>query len=296
MTENEGHRRGFWEVLGVRTSEGFFASLPDLLPEGSILCMEETSMDRGLRLFLEENAEAPGREIERGTSVPRAKQHHVQVRPDRMAEVQDYADRLAEPEICDHVHAYHGEDLLIEWYDAWSDPLLVSRSIPGKKMAVLCRRVGAASVPRPFTPGEIRDATPKGFSRRYRVSGPEGVEGYREWTVLEADKKGAKIENRELTPDLSPMGKPSVGRSKWTELQSHATFPANSTTIEDVEHETPSGKYPCLLYTVFGEDDGVGVLHRFWFARTLPGAPVEFESLRDGELVFRHTLVETTSA
>jgi hypothetical protein len=295
VTEADRHLRGFWEILGLRKSDGFFASLPDLLEEGAVLCLEETSMDRGLRLFLEENAVTPGRTMDRGTVSPPPRQHHIPVRPELMAEVQDFADRIAEPEVCDHLHAYRGEDLLIEWFDAWNDPLLLSRAVPGKKVAVLCRRVGVTHVPRPFTPAEIRDAMPVGFARRYRVTGPEGVEGYREWKVLEADEKGARIEHRELTPDLSPMGEPSIGRSEWTELQSHATFPANATTIEDVEHETPAGMFPCLLYTVFGEDSGVGVLHRFWFARTLPGAPVEFESLRDGELMFRHTLVETSA-
>ena len=176
-------------------------------------------MDRGLRLFLEKNAETPGREIERGTTLPRPRQHHVQVRPDRMAELQDFADRIAEPEVCDHLHAYRGEDLLIEWYDAWSDPLLVSRSIPGKRMAVLCRRIEIPSVPRPFTPKEIREAMPQGFGRRYRVTGPEGIEGYREWTVIEADDDGAEFEYRELDKAGEPMGEPNRSRSAWVELQ-----------------------------------------------------------------------------
>ena len=60
----ERYRQGFWEVHALNASQGFFTSLPDLLSEGAVLSLEETSMDRGLRLFLEEHAVPPGREIE----------------------------------------------------------------------------------------------------------------------------------------------------------------------------------------------------------------------------------------
>jgi hypothetical protein len=292
VTESGNWQLGFWEVLGLRTSTAFFSSLPDLLPVGATLCLEEGSMDRGLRLFLEEHAVPPGREIERGTTWPKSKLHHAPVLPELMAEVQDFADRLAEPEVCEHLFAYLGDDLLMEWYDAWTDPLKVSRSIPGANLAVLCRRLEVPYVPRPFTADEIRDAMPETHRRRYRVTGPDGVKGYLETTVLRADRKGAKLEYQDMDPEGKPLGEPNVGRSTWTELWSHATFAANATTISEVDLETPTGTFPCLLYTVFSQEADESKLHRFWFAKPLAGAPVEFESHRDGEFLFRHTLTE----
>jgi hypothetical protein len=39
------------------------------------------------------------------------------------------AGKHAGPEVCDHFHAYHDGDSLMQWYDAFDLPLLINESI-----------------------------------------------------------------------------------------------------------------------------------------------------------------------
>jgi hypothetical protein len=50
----------------------------------------------------------------------------------------------AEPEICSHVHFYRGQEALVQWFDAFSDPLLVSKSIARDRVERFASAVGGA--------------------------------------------------------------------------------------------------------------------------------------------------------
>jgi hypothetical protein len=52
------------------------------------------------------------------------------------------AEKHAEPEVCDHFHAYYNGHGLIQWYDAFSgDPLLIAESIPEAKVQSFSRKL-----------------------------------------------------------------------------------------------------------------------------------------------------------
>ena len=66
----------------------------------------------------------------------------------------------------------------------------------------------------------------------------------------------------------------------WRDLQSHASFPTDATTIEPERIETPMGELDCLRYTVRdGATEKV-----FWFATDLPGMPVRSVTRSDGHV------------
>jgi len=50
--------------------------------------------------------------------------------------------RHAEPEICDHLHFYREAEPLVHWFDAFLDPLVVSKAIPREKVERFCSEVG----------------------------------------------------------------------------------------------------------------------------------------------------------
>lgn len=53
------------------------------------------------------------------------------------------AQHHAEPEICDHFHAYSGNQGLMQWYDAFSsDALLVAESIAEVKVQTFSHKLG----------------------------------------------------------------------------------------------------------------------------------------------------------
>ena len=59
----------------------------------------------------------------------------------RLAEA---ASHRAEPEICDHLHLYRGQDALVQWFDAFTVPLLISKSVPLDRVERFASAVGGA--------------------------------------------------------------------------------------------------------------------------------------------------------
>ena len=89
---------------------------------------------------------------------------------------------------------------------------------------------------------------------------------------VECDADGATIERWRLTTDGEPLGPAEKERATWEQLQAHASFPADQTTIavDTIEHT-------------------------FWFATTSPGMPIKYRTEQDGRIVTTATVVGDTS-
>ena len=143
--------------------------------------------------------------------------------------------------------------------------------------------------PTPFTAEEIRAGCPEGRTTRLRVD--VGEQAFvRISRYVECDEAGAVIERTRVALDGSPLGQPEAERETWGELQAHASFPADRTTIEDERIETAIGVLDCLRYTV---RDGT-TEQVFWFAKDLPGAPIRFLTRTDGQVVMTVSVVDDT--
>lgn len=144
-------------------------------------------------------------------------------------------------------------------------------------------------LPTPFTAEEIRLACPPGRTLRYahERSGQPTVIRVTRYVSVEAD--GCIQESWQESPDGgAPLNEPERSTATWLDLQQHASFPAATTTRDEEEIEVPAGRFKCWRYTRV--DDRV--TWRFWFARDLPGSPVQFEQQQEGEVVFRAMLLD----
>ena len=83
-----------------------------------------------------------------------------------------------------------------------------------------------------------------------------------------------------------PIGEPTRHRSSWLDLQQHASQPASSTTIDEVDLALPFGTEACWRYTVSGDE-----CVTFWFAKGRAGMPVQVERQVGGELVSRSVVI-----
>ena len=94
--------------------------------------------------------------------------------------------------------------------------------------------------------------------------------------------------------DGKPIGEPAWGSSTWLDLQRHASQPADATTVSEVALVLPFGQFDCWLYIVRRPAAEV----RFWFAKELPGMPVQIEEWVDGALAARSLMIanEVSSA
>lgn len=148
---------------------------------------------------------------------------------------------------------------------------------------------GAA--PTPFTADEIRDATKVGKSIRRLVESAGEEPFHLVSTYLECDETGATLERSRFSLDGATLGEPAVNRMTWLDLQGHASFPAEDTTIESERIDTAIGELDCLRYTVReGSTDEV-----FWFAEDLPGMPVQQLTRTDGKVVTTVSVLEYLS-
>ena len=131
--------------------------------------------------------------------------------------------------------------------------------------------LGPGQASTPFTAGEIRQGCPSGRTIRLLVE-PDGQEPFiRVNRFVDCDADGATIERTRVGASGEPIGPPEAHRSTWLELQAHASFPADRTTIVPEALAIPIGRLECLRYTV---TDGSSV-DTFWFAKSAPGMPVK---------------------
>lgn len=132
-----------WEVRGIRLADAFFDALVELLPLPTYLCFEGTSIVPAVREVLEANAVAPAMQIPTGTLWPKPSTFHVLADEPFIRSFAALASQHAEPEICDHFHAYQDGHGLLQWYDAFDDPLLVDESILEGALQRFCAQLGA---------------------------------------------------------------------------------------------------------------------------------------------------------
>ena len=98
-----------------------------------------------------------------------------------------------------------------------------------------------------------------------------------------AEQEGVEIEYVTVDPEGNASGEPRTARSGWVELRDHASFPAANATRETAVRPTPLGMLDGWLYTV--RDEAGGTTSEFFFADSLPGAPLQLRQTRGDELV-----------
>ena len=133
--------------------------------------------------------------------------------------------------------------------------------------------------PAPFSWEEIRAATKAGRTYRYRVEMPGKPARERVLTFTKVDDDGCEI--------FTGSGEPK--RKGWVALQKDEEFPKDRSKTYEESIKIPGGKFDCVVYEVRGKD---GEVSTYYFAKSLPGAPVLFWSEVDGKRVRTTTLLQ----
>lgn len=132
-----------WTVSGVRMADDFFRAVHSLVPDATHMCIEG-SPEPDVMAILAEAADDEPFKAPAGTfwSWPRrSRRISVRVSEQLLLCLAEVASHHAEPEICDHVHFYRGPEPLLQWFDAFLDPLLVSKAVPRERVWEFCSRV-----------------------------------------------------------------------------------------------------------------------------------------------------------
>jgi hypothetical protein len=142
-------------------------------------------------------------------------------------------------------------------------------------------------LPTPFSAAQIRDGCPPGRTILIREEEAGQEPSYRRIVFTEVGEETSVQELQATDASGAPLGEPSPGRATWLDLQRHASQPADATTVAEVRLALPFGKFDCWLYTVRAPDAEL----RFWFAKELPGMPVQVEQWVGGALTGRTVMI-----
>ena len=131
-----------WSISGISHAEGFFRAIPRLVPEATHVFLEG-SPDPDVVALLGAHAVAQEYGAPKGTlwSWPRSHRYALHASPELFSALADLARRHAQPDICSHVHVYRDLEPLVQWFDAFSDPLMVSKAIPRERVEQFCAAV-----------------------------------------------------------------------------------------------------------------------------------------------------------
>ena len=133
-----------WKVSGVRTAEEFFRAVSLLVPDATHMVLEG-SPGPDIVALLVDAADDTGYAAPVGTisSWPQKNQRFsVRASSQLFVRLSEAASRHAEPEICDHLHFYRGQEALVQWFDAFSDSLLVSKAVSRERVEQFASAVG----------------------------------------------------------------------------------------------------------------------------------------------------------
>ncbi|WP_194421277.1 hypothetical protein [Microbacterium abyssi] len=136
--------------------------------------------------------------------------------------------------------------------------------------------LGPGLLPTPFTADQIRDAARGGKTIRMLVEEPDGSTRFRVNRFRDPDDEGAMLERWTSGPTGIVEGEITSSRVTWRELQGHAAFPADLTTLSSETLKLPIGRVECLRYEVRESADAEP--DTFWFATAHPGMPVRYET------------------
>ena len=132
-----------WHIAGVNDAEKFFRAVGAFLPEATHLYLEGVPAKEIMALLSTYGAtgdyQAP---IGTLWSLPRSRRLGFTTSPAFFARLAEIATSLAEPEICYHLHVYRSDEPLLQWFDAFSDPLAVSRNVSRERVEQFCIETG----------------------------------------------------------------------------------------------------------------------------------------------------------
>lgn len=149
-------------------------------------------------------------------------------------------------------------------------------------------RLRADHAPTPFSAEEIRAGCQPPRTIRLRIEPAGATPFIRVNRFLEADAEGALQEAQRFAIDGTPLDEGERHRVSWLGFQEHASYPETQTTISEETIDLPAGSFACWCYTVRDGNDE----RRFWFARELPGMPIQMEEREGGALTFRMVMLD----
>jgi hypothetical protein len=134
--------RPFWELSGKSDFPSLLTALRDLLPADCVLYFEGGSPSGELLQFLRLHEIPERAHVAYGTIWPKPKVIHLPATPETMWHLAELMRLRAYPELASHYHIYHDSSVLLEWYDAFTQPMALSAELTEEKIRTFAERLG----------------------------------------------------------------------------------------------------------------------------------------------------------
>ena len=166
--------RPFWEVSGETDFPSLLTALQDLLPKESVLYFEGGAPTGALLEFLRAQQVPERTHVAYGTIWPKPRVFHLPATPQTMRRLAEMTRSCAYPELAIHFHIYREQSVLLEWHDAFTQPMLLSGELPEQEVRTFAERLSMS-----YKKG-IESAPPNGgpatpFGKSGASGGPASV-------------------------------------------------------------------------------------------------------------------------
>jgi hypothetical protein len=141
-----------WEISGYKFWR-FLRALPSLIPTDAVVYIEGCGISDEVRRFLLTHPAPVTTEVYRGTIEPDPEIFHITATQPVLTALAQFAenhrqsfifsDTKASYGICDHLHVYRGNTMLIDGHDVTDIPLALSQSFDESQVADFCQLIGA---------------------------------------------------------------------------------------------------------------------------------------------------------
>ena len=131
----------YWEISGETDFPALFTALPNLLPEGCTLYFEGGSPSGELLEFLRAQEVPERAHVAYGTIWPRPRVFHIPAALDMIHRLAELTRSCASPELAIHFHVYRDQTVLLEWHDAFGQPMLLSSQFPEERVRTFAERL-----------------------------------------------------------------------------------------------------------------------------------------------------------
>jgi hypothetical protein len=131
-----------WTVPAPPHLRNLAAALRMLLPPSGGIALECTDFDDDVRRELAPFASLSPPTIEPGTVWPRSKWLHMCATDAALSALGRLTIELPPPQVCNHMYAYDSQELLLEWHDAFNDPIKLHRNIPFDRALAFATTLG----------------------------------------------------------------------------------------------------------------------------------------------------------
>jgi len=133
----------YWEIKAKKIdSTAFFRALLKYFPEATTFYAEGTVIEKDVVECYLSHAQEGQYLPPEGTTWPESEKFRCRFSLDLMNALAQLSEHHAEPELLTHLFLYRDHDPLLEWYDAFADPILVSPSVPEEAVSGLASELG----------------------------------------------------------------------------------------------------------------------------------------------------------